>query len=238
MIAGVRPAPVDGRASSRGGGGFVPTMLSGLALWLRADMGLAQTGNVLTSWTDQSPNGFVFNSAPATNTMPGYSPAGGPNGRPCVTFSGSQSLTSAANPLIGGNGTLFITLSSGVAAQNPAFVFYAGTNTTLVAACLANRDLRTVGGDLTNGVVTTNWEEWTLQSSGATQLNRWNGSNQVTSATTAGSPQTGGTGIGDYISKNHSFAGSIWEILLYNRGLSAIEIQMVEEYVRMATAIW
>jgi hypothetical protein len=77
--------------------GFTPTELTGLVLWLRADIGLQLSSNNVTTWLDQSPNSFDLDAQDGPNT---YLPAGGPNAQPAISFS-SGSLYRAA-PLIAG----------------------------------------------------------------------------------------------------------------------------------------
>ena len=59
---------------------------AGLALWLKADAGLAADGS---SWADQSGNGYN------ATALPGQAPtvvASGPNGLPVAVFSGGQAM--------------------------------------------------------------------------------------------------------------------------------------------------
>jgi hypothetical protein len=60
---------------------FVPTDLSGLSLWLKADAGITLSGSDVTAWADQSGNG---NDAAATDT-PTLSTV---SGKTFVDFSG------------------------------------------------------------------------------------------------------------------------------------------------------
>jgi hypothetical protein len=49
------------------GPGFLPTDLSNLALWLRADLGIIVSGGNVTQWTDQSGSSYVFTNAGSIN---------------------------------------------------------------------------------------------------------------------------------------------------------------------------
>jgi hypothetical protein len=52
-------------------------------VWLRSDLGIVAPGNVVSSWADQSGNGFNVAAAPPG---PAYNTAGGANGRPRLTW--------------------------------------------------------------------------------------------------------------------------------------------------------
>lgn len=69
-------------------------VMAGLSLWMKADAGVSKdAGDVVTSWTDQSPN---HNDATPLDesTAPTLVAAGGPNGKPVLRFDGADdSLT-------------------------------------------------------------------------------------------------------------------------------------------------
>lgn len=83
---------LTGAGSSNGGGGFIPTDLSGLALWLRSDKGIVLNGSGVSSWTDQSPNAIVFSQATAFN-QPVWGATSGKNSLPGLTFVGVHEMT-------------------------------------------------------------------------------------------------------------------------------------------------
>jgi len=75
---------------------------SSLLLWLNAANSSSLTmnaSNQVSSWVDQSPNGFNFQQAAAANS-PVYGAAGSPSGKPALTFTStsSQYLSLASMP--------------------------------------------------------------------------------------------------------------------------------------------
>src|SRR5262245_16371433 len=65
-----------------------PVMLSGLKLWLRADMGITLNSGNVSAWADQSGSVQDFVQGTA-NKQPAWS-ATSMNGRPGITFDGSN----------------------------------------------------------------------------------------------------------------------------------------------------
>jgi hypothetical protein len=64
--------------------GFLPLALPNLTLWLRADLGITASNNIVSVWTDQSPN-----NNDAKQTKSGRQPtllAAALNGQPAVSF--------------------------------------------------------------------------------------------------------------------------------------------------------
>ncbi len=68
---------------------------SNLNLWLKADTGVAVSGGSVTSWTDQSTNGYVFNTASGTPTLD----LTGINNQSSIVFDGSSHLQLATTNL-------------------------------------------------------------------------------------------------------------------------------------------
>lgn len=54
--------------------GFLPSSLSGLLIWLRADLGITLNGSTVSAWADQSPNGNNAVQASPSN-QPTYNPS-------------------------------------------------------------------------------------------------------------------------------------------------------------------
>jgi hypothetical protein len=84
-------------AMNADGSGWSPTLLSGLVLWLRADMGITLAVNKVAAWADQSVTAANF--AQGTDAQrPVFSAASASfAGQPCVQFAGAQVLDSLAN---------------------------------------------------------------------------------------------------------------------------------------------
>lgn len=81
---------------------FNPGQLPGLALWLDASDGAANSGGFVTAWNDQSGNGFTIlpdnpaTTPGATNTAPAYAPNGAGSGLPALVFDGVDDSMSGA----------------------------------------------------------------------------------------------------------------------------------------------
>jgi hypothetical protein len=72
---------------------FVPTDVPGLVLWLDADEGITEAGNVVSEWADQSPEGNDF--VQATENRKPLLNSTGLNGFPSLTFDGANDFMSA-----------------------------------------------------------------------------------------------------------------------------------------------
>lgn len=68
-----------------------PRNFHGLALWLRADMGITLAGNKVSSFADQSGSKIVVVQA-VDAARPTWSATSGPNRRAGITFDGTQTL--------------------------------------------------------------------------------------------------------------------------------------------------
>lgn len=104
---------------------FAPVDLAGCALWLRADKGITLNGSTVAAWANQGTLGGSVTQGTAAS-QPTYSAAGGPNGRPALTFDGGDWLTSdlAASSwafLHGANSTIFVVWKTTSANPNAYF---------------------------------------------------------------------------------------------------------------------
>ncbi len=91
--------------SGTGGSGVLPSVGSGtLLLNLDADLGVATIGSTVTSWTDQSGNGFVFNAVDAPELVSNVI-----NGQSVIRFDGSNDRFVSSTAI-----QLFPTNSSGL----------------------------------------------------------------------------------------------------------------------------
>src|ERR1700678_326284 len=76
---------------------WTPASLNGLVLWLRADLGVTQVANAVSSWADQSGQGHTFSASGAA--QPTLTATGGPNSLPCIAFNGASNVMSSASPV-------------------------------------------------------------------------------------------------------------------------------------------
>lgn len=83
------------RARTRcGGTTFLPTQLSGCALWLRADRGVTESALAVSSWQNYGTLGGTFDQAtPAAK--PALAATGGGNSQASLTFDGGDYLASS-----------------------------------------------------------------------------------------------------------------------------------------------
>lgn len=85
----------------------IPSDISGLALWLKADAGVTYDGsNIVSSWADQSGNGFD-----GTATGSPLRIASGLNSLPVIQFDGANDYISGSQPMSSSNSTIFIVAS-------------------------------------------------------------------------------------------------------------------------------
>lgn len=77
-------------------GPFDPTRIAGLRLFLRSDLGIIQSGGLISAWNDQSGNGN--HATQGTAALQPTSVANVQNGLPAVRFDGSRFLSLAQEP--------------------------------------------------------------------------------------------------------------------------------------------
>ena len=66
-------------------GDFLPTDLTNLLAWFRADLGVTGTTSV-TNWADQSGNGHHLDQIDSGSNNPNLLASGGPNSQACINF--------------------------------------------------------------------------------------------------------------------------------------------------------
>jgi hypothetical protein len=233
--------------------GSLPSDIANLGLWLKADAGVTLVGGAVDAWADQSGNGRDF-SAPAGTNRPAYS--GTLNGLPVLTFDGStdylsgdaDSLTLARNV----SGLTVIALFKDTSTTD-CRVFGISTNTAAARFTMGGNGTnwllgtRRLDADGVNTVTGgTQGTEYTLLSalarySVATRAIFEDGVSVVdTSGGTAGNTQDTssqistigcGTALGNFL------AGSVAEIIVYQRALSDAERQSVERYLSVKWGI-
>ena len=83
------------RARTRcGGTTFLPTQLTGCALWLRADRGVTESALAVSSWQNYGTLGGTFDQGTA-GAKPAFAATGGSNSQASLTFDGGDFLTSS-----------------------------------------------------------------------------------------------------------------------------------------------
>lgn len=130
--------PFPPGSATRGGGAaaaFSPADDADLALWLRADLGIADTGGLVDSWTSQAGDAVLTGSGAGRPTL-GTSATYG--GRAVLTFAGSQFVrdtlyTTISQPYIAivvgrstSGATQIVIDDGGTGADSPAIFFATG----------------------------------------------------------------------------------------------------------------
>lgn len=207
--------------------------MSGMAVWLRADVGVTKDANSKVSvWQDQSGGGH---DASMTNTtaQPVWM-ASVVNGRPVVRFDGvNDYLTTSYNWPGGTELSLFVVTKGGnyqslIRAQDGDYVVYPWSNG---ATFILSSDGGT-GNGVSSGLVASEWNLGSaIYKTGETMSTYRNG-------TLVGS-RTAGTNtlpskplmIGSYLGSSEFLNADVAEVILYNRALSTQERQNVEAYL-------
>lgn len=111
LLLGAGPAAI-------GIGTWTPAQLPGLVVWLDAGLGVSQVAGVVSSWTDQSPNAYVFAQGTPAN-KPTFSATGFNSAFPGVTtlVASPQFLTNAGITLASTTFSIFVTVSRTANAQ-------------------------------------------------------------------------------------------------------------------------
>lgn len=120
----------DGMRRTDGSAAFAPTSVSGLALWLRADMGVTTVaGPKVSAWADQS--GFARDFAQAVDARrPGYTASSASfNGQPCLNYTAAQILTALASLPAFASGTTIVMAIANTPNQSTV-LFENGTGAT------------------------------------------------------------------------------------------------------------
>jgi|GEM_PF-700114 len=210
--------------------------VSGLALWFKADSGLAINGNNVTAWTNLANNTVVTQ---ATTTNQPTLTTNVVNGYPALQFNGSQSLASTNNATNYANlnaGMTIITVamttnSSSTGQQYGLYLGSGGTGSNRAIGYYQGRELIDSGGGVfAQGISIPNTntfviEGWTLNTN-RTAVTFYRNGAQVTNGTLAGMQNLGaGVAIGS------TWQGDIAEVLVYDHLLSTNEMAQANLYL-------
>jgi len=232
-----------------------PAVVDGTVLWLKADAGTAFTtdGNAAGAWSDQSGLG---NNASVGNGSPTYVLNGtnNTNFNPQIDFDGNDSYSVASPSLLPTGAaarTYFVVSSSSNTATGGEALFAHGANASGEQVSL------TFNGNSEQISVATNGLRRGLSGSTSTdtQLGFFATSTNNTSSIAlgvngqdqtvnilSGTDQTINTGsttanVGADIAGSGFWSGSLGELMVYNRALSAPERQRVESYLALKYGI-
>ena len=215
-----------------------PTVLTnGLTAWFKADLGVTQSGGVVTGWTDQTGNNSTTQTTQAN--QPTYI-ANDINGKPAVHFNGSQWLYSPQNvgPGMNADMTMIVVGST----YNPSafqYNLFMGNG-----AAHVNRGMGYESGqqflDMSNG----GWLAGSTPSANSFVVDADSLNSSLSNVTfyrngiQTGSAGTGGIGalsngltIGETTDQYDPWQGDIAEVLVYDHQLSTAELQQVSTYL-------
>ena len=212
-----------------------PSSITGLVLWLRADMGVV--GNSVSAWNDQSGTGDTNkNCLQATpNAQPTWNKSNASyNGRPTIDFNGTTDYlqSGAWTSALGQPFTSFVIGHSTSATNAIALDNLAAHQTSMqcnsgLFEIYAGSGLNSVSGNwAVPGVATAIFfgilsQLWFNQQTG--QSNNQAGANNMTGTTIGGYGASPGN-------TTNSWTGSIAEIMIYNTSLSAANIDTLQLY--------
>jgi hypothetical protein len=223
--------------------GLLPT---GIKLWLKADAGVTKSGELVSSWADQSGQGN--NVTQTTGTLKPTWIDAAVNDKPVVRFTGPSQMLQAANQVLNGN-TAFtaftVAKTSRSTAPNYQYFWWNGASTSPggYGCCLNNGGIIQSAWGGNNGAVTDtapavigNLYRICSRFNGTDGTGphyMWINGTAVTPKGKSGQNLTGGTfTLGNYgPSTGQGLYGDIAEILIYDRALSDTEKQSVESYL-------
>lgn len=221
------------------GASFLPTALSGLKLWLRADLGISLNGSNVSAWADQSGTGNNVTQGTGAN-QPAYV-TNAIGGRPAIQTSGSQNLANALNIVSQPDTVFFVGFAqsitgstqaafdgnSAVATSRQVFQVAATTTARDYAGTAVDTDVSAiVGASLANVTLVH-----TSVFNGASSFFRLNGVLYKSA-----NPNTGNLDAGIVLGMGGPGGGGTWggylaEYIVYSGARSAAEIQAVERYL-------
>ena len=234
----MRCSPLVGRQDSSGGGFFdmqptiLPTDINGLVLWLRADLGITAPGGSLTAWADQS--GKKNNTTNATS--PTWHSSGGPNNNPyivCTADTSTEMITGTVTALsvpfeyfVAGKSTS----SANCTLIDFGNYFYATANYTAGAYGIFLYS----GAALNNPSYVINQDFiCNAQANAASSVLsvRQSGTRTVTGNPDSGNVATTTWTIGGYGGGGSSWGGNLYEVIAFNKLLSAADRSNVMNYM-------
>lgn len=226
------------------GGAFVPTSITGLVLWVKADSLALSDGDPVSTWTDSSTQGNNLTQATGAN-QPTYKTAI-VNGKPVVRFNGTSTFLSHADnaSLSPAAISVFIVAKTNAAPlsgnrilleKELSFRFITSeTSTANIAVRLGTSGTAWGSGGFTGTTaLTTSFSLWEMTYNAVSDLEFY------VNGTTAGSGAPSGDifdntstlYLGCYNATDFFWDGDVAEVLIYNSALSTTNRQSVENYL-------
>ncbi|MCC7407419.1 MAG: hypothetical protein IT442_05070 [Phycisphaeraceae bacterium] len=239
-------------------GGFLPTDVAGLSLWLRSDLGVSTVAGDVDQWSDQSGNGNHFVQTTALNRPPYNAANSAYNSQPTLDFTANNHFLSCPTHFLD-------SLASVGAWWIVAHRIAGGNPTTDLKNLLTMLDDSAGGGGAGGGWRSTVadgqmvWgantqfiiKAWTNPATPQRYFNKRNGS--VASATEFGVPGTSGTrtltvynaeaaGVPTYLGAIGGGTGARWngsiaEVILYEQAVSAPNETAILNYLAARYAL-
>jgi hypothetical protein len=212
---------------------FVPAMLPGLVLWVRADLGVTLNAGNVSIWADQS--GLGHNLAQATAANQPLWVSAGVNGAPTVLFDGVNDLLVGLFTLAAAKTELFtykmVTRAGFPVYRGGATNTANGENDAGPGVNITETFTMGVAVDVANNV----FAQQTNVISMPTSLIRVNGS-LIVAGNAGASTNWGGVVLGGLTIPSNWANAAIAEYILYDRALSPFETEQVETYLRLRYA--
>lgn len=231
---------------------FLPTSISGLALWLRASDGsgnnvsvykdyagtqLASANDAVLRWNDESGNGFNFG---AWNSQAPVYKSSIQHGLPAMTngvvSAGNQSSMKITNSITAsGSCSLFFVFNQATTTQTQ----YLLDSVTGRMICSASADSTKIGAydgswhDVATATLTGPYLAEYILKTGTTQASIYTNAVQCGSSFTYSATAIGGATavFGGNSSATSPMIGYMMEVIIYNSALSTTDRQKVEAYL-------
>lgn len=209
---------------------FQPNYVPNCVLWLRADLGITQSGGVVSNWADQSGSGYNFTAT--LTARPAYT-ASGINSLPTLTFDGALTSMGMTGFTLAQPYTVFmvIKLVSGTSLYPTALSDTSGN--LVVSSFGANQRNIYIGG--------TQIVSYGHLDTGVPELISFIGNGATNSQVPIGhAPQIGGVvavGTKLYVGAfttsgaQYIWRGQISEILVYSTALTSYNANTVTQYL-------
>ncbi|MEO1573593.1 MAG: LamG-like jellyroll fold domain-containing protein [Pseudomonadota bacterium] len=220
--------------------------LPGLQLHLKSDAGVSEADGAVTTWADQSGNGFDLATTTAVGAVLSPDVV---NGLPAVTFDGNAQLEGDLMQTLG-QATVFTLARTTLTSSNNDYLYTIGNNagsgSQMTLARRDGDDLYHYDGSVNNSpaescVPVDSWLPVTQVYGGASpESHELYQDGVLALATTANNPYSVDATrfiLGNWSSGAFRMVGDVVEVLVYDRALSASERAAVEAYLRARSGI-
>jgi len=224
--------------------GFSPAKIPGCALWFEADRGILTVDGKVSSWLDMSGNGYVISQS-TPGSRPSYSSTI-INGKPGVSFGGTQFLTAASITLSSAFTVSIVGTVGDISGATESYLYdfgssYGDTNRLSVGSYyriyLARSETKSRWNSY-NGLDNTELSVFRQIGNGTHASEKFfiNGTQETLSTDSANENDLGAVdlngpfwlGVGKGIT--YPFIGNIAGIVIFNRALSGSECQLLESH--------